>query len=299
MIENVVNLSKLHEQPLLKHRRLLRKQKIPYAYPNKLKYQNKKTQNKPNNLGLTQLVSFIKKMQHPAHNGQYPTANSLPKQTIEKNGKPTLVLDLDKTLISSSIKPVDEYDFSFVFAPTEKRQVRVYVQKRPYLDLFLQKCSEIFEIVVFTASMKSYAEPILDQLDPEHKFIQHRLYRNSCLVLFGTFIKDLSKINRKISTIAIVDDMPISYCLHPQNGIHIKPFVGFDKADTELIRVFTVLSLISKEQNLVLSLSKIPECCKNFQKKNFEKELLPNSDQRPKKRSNSFPFITANKNILY
>ena len=35
----------------------------------------------------------------------------------------------------------------------------------------------LYEIVIFTASVKDYADTILNQLDPEKKFISYRLYR--------------------------------------------------------------------------------------------------------------------------
>ncbi|KAJ3423407.1 nli interacting factor-like phosphatase family protein [Anaeramoeba flamelloides] len=308
MIKKFVELCTIQEQPLQKFRRTLTgEKKISNSDSNETNtdthHQQKKTpttQPRPNSLNLHQLVSFFNKFQQPYLNSQTQAPYTLPKQTTEKKGKPTLVLDLDKTLIYSTINPLSDHDFSFKFGPSEKKQVQVYVQKRPYLDDFLLKCSEIFEIVVFTASLRSYAEPILDRLDPEHKLIEHRLYRDSCLVLFGSFIKDLSRINRNLDSMAIVDDMPISYCLHPQNGIHIKPFVGLDKSDNELLRVFTILSLISKDQNLVLSLHNISSnCCKNFDKQTFEKEMLSNSNKKRKKRSKSLPTFPVKKNIIY
>lgn len=43
--------------------------------------------------------------------------------------------------------------------------------------------SKYYEVVIFTASVKDYADTILDQLDPEHKFISFRLYREHTTVL--------------------------------------------------------------------------------------------------------------------
>jgi len=34
---------------------------------------------------------------------------------------------------------------------------------------------------VFTASHQSYADVVLDYLDPNHDLIQYRLYRESCI----------------------------------------------------------------------------------------------------------------------
>lgn len=42
----------------------------------------------------------------------------------------------------------------------------VYVLKRPHVDHFLTEVSKIFEVVIYTASMSKYADPLIDILDP-------------------------------------------------------------------------------------------------------------------------------------
>lgn len=62
----------------------------------------------------------------------------------------------------------------------------------------LKSLSTNFEIIVFTASHSCYANVVLDHLDPEKKYIQHRLFREHCfLTAEGMYIKDLRVINRK------------------------------------------------------------------------------------------------------
>lgn len=55
----------------------------------------------------------------------------------------------------------------------------MYVRKRPGTDLFLAKCAEHYEIVLFTASLSKYVDPLLDMLDTE-TVIEHRLFREDC-----------------------------------------------------------------------------------------------------------------------
>jgi CTD small phosphatase-like protein 2 len=66
--------------------------------------------------------------------------------------------------------------------------------------------SAIFEIILFTASLPDYANPIIDQLDPDKKIFSHRFYRQHTTHTENYFIKDLSSIGRDLKKIIIVDD---------------------------------------------------------------------------------------------
>jgi RNA polymerase II subunit A small phosphatase-like protein len=47
---------------------------------------------------------------------------------------------------------------------------------------------EIYEVVIFTASLSKYADPVLDQLDI-HRVVKHRLFRESCYNNKGNYVK--------------------------------------------------------------------------------------------------------------
>uniref|UniRef100_A0A0D3GAW4 Mitochondrial import inner membrane translocase subunit TIM50 n=1 Tax=Oryza barthii TaxID=65489 RepID=A0A0D3GAW4_9ORYZ len=65
----------------------------------------------------------------------------------------TLVLDLDETLIHSSVVDRDGADFSFPMYHGLKEHT-VYVKKRPHVDTFLQKVSEMFkDLTVIVADL--------------------------------------------------------------------------------------------------------------------------------------------------
>ena len=67
--------------------------------------------------------------------------------------------------------------------------IKVYVMKRPGAEEFIEKASRMYELIVFTASMPRYANPLIDRIDPRH-LISYRLFREDCTFVGGTFIKD-------------------------------------------------------------------------------------------------------------
>ena len=108
-------------------------------------------------------------------------------------GKKTLVLDLDETLVHSSFMPIKDPDF-VVPVTIDNHSHNVYVLKRPGVDEFLEALGYIYEIVVFTASLAKYADPVLNALD-RHKVVRHRLFREACVKhKEGTFVKVFWKI---------------------------------------------------------------------------------------------------------
>lgn len=52
--------------------------------------------------------------------------------------------------------------------------------------------------------MSDYANPVLEKIDPDHLF-SVRLYRENCSFISGSFVKDLSKLNRQLKDIIIID----------------------------------------------------------------------------------------------
>jgi len=146
-------------------------------------------------------------------------------------GKKCLVLDLDETLVHSSFKPVAQADF-VIPVEIDNQVHNVYVLKRPGVDVFLQRLGPHFEIVVFTASLAKYADPVLDMLD-KHRVVKHRLFREACIHHKGNYVKDLGQLGRELKDSIIIDNSPASYVFHPTNAIPISSWFN-DPNDTEL-----------------------------------------------------------------
>jgi RNA polymerase II subunit A small phosphatase-like protein len=194
--------------------------------------QTKTTQNEAAN---TQLLSNNgsenKETEDSVSSTDYDTS-LLPPLKPEHIGKKCLVLDLDETLVHSSFKPIPKPDF---IIPVEIDRVvhHVYVLKRPYVDEFLLRASKHYEIVIFTASLSKYADPLLDKLDINH-VITHRLFRESCVIHGTAYVKDLRKLGRKLKDSIIVDNSPPSYLFQPTNAVPIASWFD-DQTDTQLL----------------------------------------------------------------
>ncbi|KAJ6237041.1 scp1-like small phosphatase 4-related [Anaeramoeba flamelloides] len=231
----------------------------------------------------------------------------LPKQRKRDRGKITLCLDLDLTLIYSQFTPFEGYEFTFTLQ-NKNGTHNVYVKKRPFLEEFLTRCSELFEVVLFTASQREYAEKIVNWLDPDRKLIRYRLYRNACSMFLGNYLKDLSLLNREISSVIIIDDVPASFCFHKQNALQIPPFTmkpvngqkTLDISDNQLQAIMKILLQIAKNGNVFKTISqtrssqkkklkeikrKSSKCTKKFNQKkkhfSFKKKKNKNHNKNP------------------
>jgi RNA polymerase II subunit A small phosphatase-like protein len=165
----------------------------------------------------------------------------LPPQREDKKGRKCLVLDLDETLVHSSFKPV-ECDF-IVPVEIENQIHKVYVAKRPFVDEFMKRCGELYEVVVFTASLAKYADPVLDLLDV-HRVVDWRLFRESCSPYKGSYVKDMGRMGRDINSIMIIDNSPHSFLFNPQNAIPCESWFS-DKSDRELLDLIPQLEQLA------------------------------------------------------
>eukprot|EP00347_Sterkiella_histriomuscorum_P010040 403338921 len=201
--------------------------------------------------------SVLDVYQNQQEKNQNKLLNSIMESNICLRNRKTLVLDMDETLIHCSLEPFYGYqEVIHVMQDTYKpisqnsdlihsqKSLQIYVASRPYLIHFLEQVSSQYEVVVFTASDKSYADVILDKIDPYNKYFSYRLYRDSCLqVSISTknsssqqttlFVKDLSALGRDLSKTIIVDNSIQAFGYQLSNGIPIPSYFG-QQWDNEL-----------------------------------------------------------------
>ena len=153
----------------------------------------------------------------------------------------TLVLDLEKTLVSSS------WDRKYGWRHA----------KRPGVDKFLRDMAQYYEIVLYSPSIDGVALPVVESLDKEG-FIRHRLYRDATHYYKGVHVKDLQRLNRNINRMVVLDDDPDEVQFNPENLIRVKPYEDpTDRTDDTLARITPFLIEIAREnvQNVPAVLS--------------------------------------------
>ncbi|KAK4473395.1 hypothetical protein MN116_002769 [Schistosoma mekongi] len=153
-----------------------------------------------------------------------------PISEADRNKK-CFVIDLDETLVHSSFKVIEHADFK-VGVEIDGVTHRVYVLKRPHVDLFLSTMADLYECVLFTASLAKYADPVADFIDKWHAF-RYRLFRESCVYHRGNYVKDLSHLGRPINQVVILDNSPASYMFHASHAIQISSW--FDDANDRVL----------------------------------------------------------------
>ncbi|XP_051947440.1 carboxy-terminal domain RNA polymerase II polypeptide A small phosphatase 2-like [Xyrauchen texanus] len=193
----------------------------------------------------------------PEDNGtiaEIPGECLLPAVTSQDQGKICVVIDLDETLVHSSFKPISNADF-IVPVEIEGTTHQVYVLKRPYVDEFLRRMGELFECVLFTASLAKYADPVTDLLDQCGVF-RARLFRESCVFYQGCYVKDLSRLGRELHKTLILDNSPASYIFHPENAVPVMSWFD-DSEDTELLHLIPVFEELSQAEDVYSRLEQL------------------------------------------
>ena len=224
-------------------------------------------------------------------NNKFENSDSEEMYILDKNGS-TISMDTKKTASLKNFSKVDSFqiEVSFklpkntnippIFANSRNAEqtsvTSIYkVYQRPYLLQFLKTCSIWYDIIIYTASLREYSEPIINQLEQLSgvSFI-NRLYRKDCKMTPSGYVKPLDLIVDMYTPVdldvnvnetgvsaqrkAKGNKIPVSFREDVENGIQINSWYG-DPRDIELLKLLPLLEGLKNvaDVRLVLGLRNI------------------------------------------
>ena len=208
---------------------------------NKITYKNEKntqnTNNKEiininkdnNNTNINTKNNIIGSSQDNSNNDERNNseANNAPFIKKELDKKFCLVLDIDETLSHMIKLPFGNY----------------FLVRPGVLDL-LKELYSYYEIDIFTAALKHYADNIINKLDKDNIYISYRLYRCHCTYEDGKSVKKLSLIGRDLNKIVFVDDLKRNAKYNMKNLALVSKWID-NVYDKEIINLKNKLKFIA------------------------------------------------------
>ena len=185
-------------------------------------------------------------------------------QNFKEFKKKILVLDLDETLIHTFLHPINNADIQLnipIYDDINDIEInKIYVKKRPGLDLFLKELKNYFNIYIFSASPEDYVSIITKEIDKDKIIIKY-FSKKDCLTVpgggnYNIYIKDLTKINNDLPNMVIVDDNITSFSLQSDNGIPIRPWYG-EAQDKELFKLIHLLKKLVCYKDVRIEIKKL------------------------------------------
>lgn len=186
-------------------------------------------------------------------------------QKDHNDNRKLLIFDMDETLMHTihhfeddnveNHKTDKKYDFKLPVNYTSGKTKYICINVRPFVREILRLLKNLYRIVLFTASVPSYADAILDFLDPNKEIFEARYYRGHCFTTkervhvkdMRIFLQPNSKNDKnwELKDIIIVDNASHSFAYHVSNGYPILPFYD-DKEDRELIHLYFYLKELAR-----------------------------------------------------
>ena len=177
-----------------------------------------------------------------------------------RDGKPLLVLDLDHTLLDFSSKTLQEDTSAATRIPG---QGLAAAMKRPFMDDFLAKCYQHYDLVVWSQTSWRWLETKLIELGmvshPHYKFC-FVLDKTSMFRIVSTNARDHSSVSHHVKPLQIiwskfpdrwgphntvhVDDLARNFALNLGSGLKCTAYFrkkSRSRRDTELLGLSTYL----------------------------------------------------------
>ena len=147
--------------------------------------------------------------------------------------KYSLVLDLEETLLHFNLNINNNNEG--------------IVDIRPGTIKFLDDISEYYELIVFNEGEQKYTDLLIDSIEENKIYFEHRFYREHIIIDNNDIVKDLNRIGRALDKTLIIDNMAQNYKFQKNNGILIKSFWGDNRNDNILNNLSIILIKIAKD----------------------------------------------------
>lgn len=177
------------------------------------------------------------------------------EKEISRNKKRLAIFDLDETLVHCVVKKNKPSQHMIQINLPTKGVATVGLNVRPLWKEALQEIKKNYFIIVYTASHQSYADSVIDFLDPDKDLIEYRLYRHNCVKVQteggeSIYVKDLRIFkNISLKDMIIIDNSVLSFAFHLENGIPIVPYYE-NSTDAELKFLSYFLNEVARSPDL-------------------------------------------------
>jgi len=199
------------------------------------------------------------------------------------NTKKVALFDLDETIVHCigeiNMNNVENFsrqgDAKIKVQLPGGKQITIGINIRPHWEQALDIIRDKYHIIAYTASHESYADSVLNYLDPDKKYFEYRLYRSHCVLCvineMKFYVKDLGILEDccDLKDVVLIDNSVLSFAYHLDNGIPISPFYD-SKNDCELLDISNFLLKYADENDIrdrlreVYKLNEYLEIIKNY-----------------------------------
>ena len=209
--------------------------------------------------------------------------NKIHPEFLKDYTKKIALFDLDETIVHClgeiNMNNVENFsrqcDAKIKVQLPGGKQITIGINIRPHWEQALNIIKDKYHIIAYTASHESYADSVLNFLDPDKKYFEYRLYRSHCVLCvideMKFYVKDLGILEDccNLKDVVLIDNSVLSFAYHLDNGIPISPFYD-SKIDYELLDISNFLLKYASENDIrnklreVYKLNEYLEIIKNY-----------------------------------
>ena len=169
-------------------------------------------------------------------------------------------------------------------------------KKRPGVDFLLETIAmPKYEVVIFTSEPATMAFPITESLNTKGT-IMYTLFRDSTHYKNNVYMKDLSRINRDMSKVIVIDTEKAKVSPNAENALVIPPWDG-NMADRSLYDLAMFLKTIesthcSDVRTFLSAYAKEDDPLSTFRERQLRLQEQERSSQKVQSRPNKVQSVT-------